>query len=139
MYVRPISTRFSRGRLTPAIRAIPPLPLPLLVTGVAADHHHGAAAPDRPALLAHRLDARPDLHDSSGCSMVRRRGPTRCTAPGTTAPARHAARSGRRRCQPRQDSRALRPASTAAGRPARRAYGVQSSATWWTLYAVLPG
>src|SRR3954463_235295 len=93
MYVRPISTRFSRGRLTPAIRAMLGLPLPLLVAGVAADHHHGARTPDRPALLAHRLVARPGLHDSCGCSMVRRRGPTRCTAPGRQlrAAAQHAA------------------------------------------------
>src|SRR3954447_16743719 len=70
MYVRPISTRFSRGRLMPAMRAIRLLlALPLLVTRVRADDHDGAGPTDRPALLAHRLDARPDLHDSSGCSM----------------------------------------------------------------------
>src|SRR4051812_48844596 len=64
MYVRPISTRFSRGTLTPAIRATlrTPLSLPLLVPRVLTDHQHSAAAPDDPALVAHDLDAGTDFH-----------------------------------------------------------------------------
>src|SRR5919107_3562144 len=62
MYVRPISTRLFRGMLTPAIRAIPSLPLPLLVTGVLADHEHPPVAADDLALLAHRLDRGSYLH-----------------------------------------------------------------------------
>src|SRR3954447_8563745 len=63
MYVRPISTRLLRGMLIPAIRAIDRLPLPLLVTGVLADHEDRAVAADDLALLAHRLDRRSYLHD----------------------------------------------------------------------------
>src|SRR3954469_18092933 len=62
MYVSPISTRLLRGMLTPAIRAMPPLPLPLLVTGVLADHEHPPVAADDLALLAHRLDRGSYLH-----------------------------------------------------------------------------
>src|SRR5919107_3880518 len=62
MYVRPISTRLFRGMLTPAIRAMPPLPLPLLVTGVLADHEHPTVPADDLALLAHRLGRRSYLH-----------------------------------------------------------------------------
>src|SRR5215210_4632868 len=62
MYVRPISTRLLRGMLTPAIRAMRPLPLPLLVTGVLADHEHPPVAADDLALLAHRLDRGSYLH-----------------------------------------------------------------------------
>src|SRR5215210_3377573 len=62
MYVRPISTRLFRGMLTPAIRAMRPLPLPLLVTGVLADHEHPPVAADDLALLAHRLDRGSYLH-----------------------------------------------------------------------------
>src|SRR6476469_6847681 len=62
MYVRPISTRLLSGMLTPAIRAIAPLPLPLLVTRVLADHEDPAVAADDLALLAHRLDRRSYLH-----------------------------------------------------------------------------
>src|SRR4051794_32405881 len=47
--------------LMPEMRAIG-LPLPLLVTGVRADHQNGAVAPDDLALLAHRLDRRSYLH-----------------------------------------------------------------------------
>src|SRR5215510_11028662 len=64
MYVRPISTRLLRGMLIPAIRAMPRLPLPLLVTGVLTDDQHGAVAPDDLALLAHRLHRRSYLHGS---------------------------------------------------------------------------
>src|SRR5437899_667341 len=64
MYVNATSTRFSRGRSTPAIRAMP-LPLPLLVARVRADDHHDAAATDHLALLAHLADARTYLHRSS--------------------------------------------------------------------------
>src|SRR4029453_306679 len=55
MYVRAISTRFCRGRSTPAIRAIL-LPLPLLVLLVAADDAHDA-------LPAHDLALDADLPD----------------------------------------------------------------------------
>src|SRR5688572_30391078 len=48
--------------LTPAIRAMARLPLPLLVTGVLADHEHPSVAADDLALLAHRLDRRSYLH-----------------------------------------------------------------------------
>src|SRR3954449_9559680 len=63
MYVRPISTRLFRGMLTPAIRAMADLPLPLLVTRVLADHEHAAVPADDLALLAHRLHRRSYLHD----------------------------------------------------------------------------
>src|SRR3954451_6761440 len=62
MYVSPISTRLLRGMLTPAMRPVPPLPLPLLVTGVLADHEHPSVATDDLALLAHRLDRGSYLH-----------------------------------------------------------------------------
>src|ERR671919_1638198 len=55
-----MSTRLSRGRSTPAIRAT--LSLPLLVSRVRADHHDPPTAPDDLALLAHLLDGRPYLH-----------------------------------------------------------------------------
>src|SRR3954451_20951560 len=63
MYVRPISTRLLSEMLTPAMRAMPNLPLPLLVPGVLADHEHPAVAADDLALLAHRLHRRSYLHD----------------------------------------------------------------------------
>src|SRR6478609_4206411 len=50
--------------LTPAIRAIRPLPLTLLVTGIRADHQHVAVPADHAALFTHRLDAGTDLHSS---------------------------------------------------------------------------
>src|SRR3954470_7761955 len=62
MYVRPISTRLFRGMLTPAIRAMADLPLPLLVTRVLADHEHAAVPADDLALLTHRLDRWTYLH-----------------------------------------------------------------------------
>src|SRR3954463_11020718 len=64
MYVRPISTRLLRGMLTPEMRAIRCLPLPLLVTLVLTDDKDPAVAPDDLALLAHRLDRRSYLHVS---------------------------------------------------------------------------
>jgi hypothetical protein len=64
MYVRPISTRLLRGMLTPEMRAIARLALPLLVALVLADHEHPAVTPDDLALLAHRLDRRSYLHVS---------------------------------------------------------------------------
>src|SRR4051812_292284 len=64
MYVRPISTRLLRGMLTPEMRAMSALPLPLLVALVLADHKDPAVAPDDLALLAHRLDRRSYLHVS---------------------------------------------------------------------------
>src|SRR5918992_4749313 len=62
MYVRPISTRLLSGMLTPAMRAIVPLTLSLLVARVLADHEHAPVATDDLALLAHRLDRRSYLH-----------------------------------------------------------------------------
>src|SRR6266508_396892 len=66
---RSLSTRFSRGRSTPEIRAIPRVPpgggrsaLPLLVTGVGADHHDDAVTPDGLALFTDPLDRRLDFH-----------------------------------------------------------------------------
>src|SRR5690242_3591153 len=49
--------------LMPAMRAME-LPLTLLVTGVGADHEHGAVPADDLALLAHRPDRRSYLHGS---------------------------------------------------------------------------
>src|ERR1039457_1242422 len=63
MYVRPISERLFRGRLTPAILAMRALSLPLLVTLVLADDQHHSVAADDLALLAHRLYRRSYLHD----------------------------------------------------------------------------
>src|SRR3954452_12609284 len=64
MYVSPISTRLFRGMLIPAMRAICLLllALPLLVSGVLADHQHPPVAADDLALLTHRLDRRSYLH-----------------------------------------------------------------------------
>src|SRR3954449_7367061 len=62
MYVRPISTRLLSGMLTPAIRAMTDLPLPLLVTRVLADHEHAAVPANDLALLTHRLDRWTYLH-----------------------------------------------------------------------------
>jgi len=39
-----------------------PSPLPLLVTGIGADHEDDAAAPDDLALLTHAADAGANLH-----------------------------------------------------------------------------
>src|SRR5215207_1802879 len=62
-YVSPTSTLFSRGRSTPAIRAI--LALPLLVTWVRADHPHHPAPAYHLAPLADGLHARPYLQSCS--------------------------------------------------------------------------
>src|SRR3954469_7520865 len=64
MYVSPISTRLLRGMLMPAMRAMGrcSLALPLLVTGVLADHQHPPVAADDLALLTHRLYRRSYLH-----------------------------------------------------------------------------
>src|SRR5215213_4602013 len=61
MYVRPISSRFCGGMLTPAILAIAALALPLLVAGIRADDHGPAVPLDHAAALAHRLDGRSNL------------------------------------------------------------------------------
>src|SRR3989442_2110794 len=61
MYVRAISMRLLRGRSTPARRAMP-LPLPLLVARVRAQHAHHARATDDFAVFTDRLDRRPHLH-----------------------------------------------------------------------------
>src|SRR5574342_25570 len=67
MYWSEISMRFSRGRSTPAMRAIfwcSPLALALLVPGVGgADDPDHALAPDDLALVADLLHRRADLHD----------------------------------------------------------------------------
>src|SRR5215216_2803488 len=62
-YVSPISTLFSRGRSTLAIRAI--LALPLLVTWVRADYPYHPAPPYHLAPLADGLHARPYLQSYS--------------------------------------------------------------------------
>src|SRR4051794_41965523 len=59
MYVRPISSRFWFGRLTPAILAT--LALPLLVAGVRADDHGAAVPLDHAAALTHGLHGRTNL------------------------------------------------------------------------------
>src|ERR1043166_1791996 len=62
MYVSATSTRFSRGRSTPAIRAI--LALPLLVLGVPlADDPDDALPADHLAVLADRFDAGAHFHE----------------------------------------------------------------------------
>src|SRR3972149_8854720 len=61
MYVRATSTRFSRGMSMPAIRAIGPLPLPLLVLRVRADDHHGPVTANDLAVVAARLDGSSDF------------------------------------------------------------------------------
>src|SRR5579862_8571823 len=80
MYVRPTSTRFSRGRSTPAIRAIRCLlclALLLLVLRVLADDHHAVAALDHLAFLAHPSDRCPYLHDTAPVCRARRIPPHR--------------------------------------------------------------
>src|SRR5215207_3321109 len=67
MYVRPISSCFLRGMVTPEIRAKRYLPLTLLVTRVLADHQHAAVPADDLALLTHRLDRRSYLHGPFRC------------------------------------------------------------------------
>src|ERR671918_1837576 len=81
-----MSSRLSRGRSTPAIRAIGATPsfglpstLPLLVPRVGADHDHTAVAPDDLALLADLLDARLYLHRSASLAL-----PWNCRASGTS-------------------------------------------------------
>src|SRR5215475_4176474 len=61
MYVSPISSRFWFGRFTPAMRATQ-LPLPLLVTRIAADDHGRAVPLDHATAFAHGLDGRTDFH-----------------------------------------------------------------------------
>src|SRR4029453_8692769 len=64
-YVSATSTRLFRGRSTPAIRAIRLLlSLPLLVTRVAAQDAHHAAAADHLTVLTDLLDRCPDFHGS---------------------------------------------------------------------------
>src|SRR5690554_2895567 len=72
MYWRATSIRFSRGRSTPAMRAISvlrtrgELALALLVAGVRrADDPHRPLALDDLALVANLLDRRADLHCAS--------------------------------------------------------------------------
>jgi hypothetical protein len=65
--VSEISSRFSRGMSTPAMRAMgagacSSLALALLVPGVGADDLDAPVAADHLALLTHLLDAGTDLH-----------------------------------------------------------------------------
>src|SRR5919202_3615652 len=60
-YVSPTSTLFSRGRSTPAMRAISALPL--LVAGVRADHTHHPTPTYHFAPLADGFHARPYLQN----------------------------------------------------------------------------
>src|SRR5512141_703454 len=64
MYVKPISTRFSRGRSTPAMRAILALPL-LVLGGPRTDDARHTPTLDHAAALADRLDTRTYLHRRS--------------------------------------------------------------------------
>src|SRR5947199_10513677 len=59
-----MSTRFSRGMSTPAMRAISFLSLPLLVLRLGADHEDRALAPDDPTLIAPLFQRCPPFHDS---------------------------------------------------------------------------
>jgi hypothetical protein len=64
MYVSPISSFLSRGRSTPAIRAI--LALPLLVLGIAsADDARDTLPLDHLAMLADWLHAAANFHGRS--------------------------------------------------------------------------
>src|SRR3990170_3423254 len=74
-----MSTRLSRGRSTPAIRANACLlPLPLLMPRVRADHADRAAPADHLAPIADLLHRRPHLHAFSlGL-------PLRCLSPSLT-------------------------------------------------------
>src|SRR4051795_8876529 len=56
--------------LTPAIRAICALALPLLVSRIRADHQDRAVAADDLALFAHRLYGSSDLHRSGFVSTT---------------------------------------------------------------------
>src|SRR5262245_12481498 len=64
MYVRATSPRLSRGKSTPAMRAmsVPRSALTLLVARVRADDPHDTLSADHLALLAPRLDRRSNLH-----------------------------------------------------------------------------
>src|SRR5215831_7644454 len=65
MYVSPISTRFVRGRSTPAIRAMfsaSQLTLTLLVLLIRANHAHHAAAAHDLALVTNSLYRCPNFH-----------------------------------------------------------------------------
>src|SRR6476620_12730102 len=67
MYRSAISSRLSRGRSTPAIRAmfgeLPSLALPLLVPWVGADHEDPPTPADDPAAVADPLHRWSDFHD----------------------------------------------------------------------------
>jgi hypothetical protein len=52
-----------------------PLPLPLLVLGIGADHPNDAFAVDDLAFVAHLLNRRPDFHDRSLLSIFIRFAP----------------------------------------------------------------
>src|SRR5215207_11530462 len=81
-----MSTRLSRGRSTPPIRATltPPLSLPLLVPGVRADHADHAPPADDLATVADLLHRRMDLHRTSPFTCTDTRS---CRASGRTATA----------------------------------------------------
>src|SRR6185369_2028854 len=107
MYVRPISTRLFRGILTPAIRAMASLTLPLLVTRVLADDEDPPVAADDLALLAHRLDRRSYLHDPFRLDDRRRGSGGRFRPPLPDADPRTRRRAGGRplRAQTGHDSK----------------------------------
>src|SRR5438552_2564455 len=68
-----MSTRLSRGRSTPEIRAtVPPLALPLLVTRVRADDQNLPAPADDPATVAHLLHRWTNLHPRLTCTCTPR-------------------------------------------------------------------
>src|SRR5215470_13575593 len=74
MYWIATSPRLSRGRSTPAMRAIAapfPLPLTLLVAGILADDVHAPRPPYHLAVFAPHLHRRSHLHDASFlCSLL---------------------------------------------------------------------
>src|SRR5512136_808414 len=118
MYCSEISMRFSAGRSTPAMRAIPSssspgLALALLVAGVGgADDPHDALALHDLALVADLLHRRADLHDL----VTRPKGSgTRRKAP----PCLPAGPSGET-CLPREHTRLLTHPDPCTG-PMRRA------------------
>jgi hypothetical protein len=64
MYWTATTPRFSRGRSTPAMRAISDSSaLPLLVTGILADHPHGPVPAHDLAVLTPHLHRRLHFHD----------------------------------------------------------------------------
>src|SRR3954447_17264032 len=131
MYVSPISTRLLRGMLTPEMRAMVRLPLPLLVALVLADHEDPAVTPDDLALLAHRLDRRAYLHVSFRATQ----GSAALAAvpPPATAPRKKRSPAppgpGRPEARPRSIATCVAASSwrAAARRPVQRAQAAAAS------------